>query len=112
MRSQRCPPRLQLQGGLSSGYAIAAWVPGWSGSEKNQSYQGPERLIHVQIFCLGERGEPRRCRAAGRDRSSASTVGQPGGNPAAIKGKLCISIRNLQAAGKFTLVQLLAQSCK
>lgn len=66
----------------------------------------------MQIFCLGERGEPRRCRAAGRDRSSGCTVGQPGGKPTAIKGKFCISIRNLQAAGKFTLVQLPARSCK
>lgn len=82
------------------------------GSEKIQSYQGPERLIHVQIFCLGERVEPRRCRAAGRDWSSGCAMGQPGGNPTAIKGRLCISIRNLLAAGKFTLVQFLAQSCK
>lgn len=66
----------------------------------------------MQIFCLGERGEPRRCRAAGRDRSSGCTVGQPGGKPTAIKGKFCISIRNLQAAGKFTLVHLRAWSCK
>lgn len=76
------------------------------------NYRGAEGLIHVQIFCLGERGEPRRRRAAERDRSSGCAVGQPGGNPTAIKGKLCISIRNLLAAGKFTLVQLLAQSCK
>lgn len=44
-----------------------------------------------------------RRKAAGRERSSGSTAGQPGGNPPAITGTLCISIRNLLAAGKFTL---------
>lgn len=34
-----------------------AWVLGWRRLREISNYRGWERLIHVQIFWLGERGE-------------------------------------------------------
>lgn len=86
-----CPPELGLH----------PW-PHSQGLRENFRLSGTERLtegqIHVQIFW--KLHVPRRAQGAkevpgsGETQQGLDAVGQPGGNPTAITGKLCITTRN------------------